>query len=67
MKLANEDRLTHITDVLENQDKQLPKESVNQLRRLVEFTEYSLENEEDGKVAEAFISAAERVILSHQV
>ena len=66
MKHATEDRLTSITDVLENRSQKLPQDLQDQLHRLVQFTEYSLENEEDGNVAETFISVAERAILSHQ-
>lgn len=62
MKLPTPDRLSNVTNLLERDELRLSADSIDRIRRLVEFTEYSLQFETDGQIAETFIDLAEQVI-----
>lgn len=60
MKLPASDRLSNITNQLSHVEHQLSADSIDRVRRLVQFTEYSMKFEPE--VAETFIDLAEQVI-----
>ena len=60
MKLPATDRLSNVTNLLSREEHKLSADSLERVRRLVQFTKYSLEFEPE--VADKFIDLAEQVI-----
>jgi|GEM_PF-4916839 len=58
----NAERLTHVANLLETKHDQFPETLVKRIRRLMDFAEYSMSNEDDHNVARTFLGVAERLI-----